>query len=1080
MFRGKYFEAGRMFSNFSSSVRWMITLFVLLGLAGLLPAFAQTDYSTATLRGTVFDPTQAAIPGVSLTITNPSTGLTKVLKTGEDGSYMVPALGPGTYQVEASAEGFAKALAKDIVLSVGQVLVYNITLQLGSVTDVLEVTGTTPLVEVEKTQQANTVNEAQVQNIPNINRNFTQSVFTLPGVTSSDAPRAQQPGFTGFLTSGFSIGGSNGRNNLVTIDGGENEYGSGQLRTPNVPVESVQEFQVNRSSFAAEFGFTAGTAVNVVTKSGADQFHGDAHIYFRDQNTDARNYFATSSAFEQNLVPGFSIGGPIKKDKLFFFVSYEFIRQNIPRFRTYGNSPDALGATPDQLSYLGQLANSGNATLAAIAAGIGPILNPKNFPTTSQLLGPNTGTFDDYQKYHDAVARLDYNPTGNDILTTRLSLMRHAETRIWPDPLQSPSGSNVLFWNDYAILESWMHTFSPTVVNQLRVQAVPHDGADNYPLSPGTAYLSIGSLGVFQGDHYLPYSVKERRFQFEDSLSWNLGNHSLKFGASYRPVSYHVQNNLWMSGEFDFFDGAVPIIALVPTAAQGTVAAFNLQHGYPASGPPATNLNALQSFNLGLPVDFRQAFGNPVWSDWAQYLGVYAQDAWKITRTLRVEYGGRIDYDAEPAPVPHNVYFSPRVGIAWDATGDQKTVVRAGSGIFVSPVYFQIPYLTNLLNDSGKYLSQVAAGLPGVFPGVGANSAALWAIGQAQGKLPFGSLTAADLAALPAAEGGPIIAGPGQPGRVVFDLAPNYKNNYTIQAGLSVERQLVRNLSLEVGYNMYRSVHIQLDHETNVTPTGVVDPFIGPIYTLINPNLIQLNSYSSIGNSIYHGLTTSLTKKFSEGLQFQVNYTFSKSIDDNTDFNSNFTAFRPTLLNLERGLSAFNISHNFVANAVYNPPFKAGSGSIWSSILADTTVAPILYMHSGLPFDIRVPAMQNGTFGESLYARPWYAPRNSGIGPNYYDLDLRISKAFYIDRDAGLRLDGIVEATNLLNHTNFSAVNDVFPLNPNPFQDGPYTVNLLNGPYNLQGSKQIDPSQPLGFKSAFDGRRIQFGLKFTF
>ncbi len=133
-----------------------------------------------------------------------------------------------------------------------------------------------------------------IDNLPNLTRNFTDSVFTLPGVSNSDAPRLQNPGYTGFLTSGFSIGGSNGRNNLVTFDGGENDYGSGQLRTPNVSVESVQEFQVNRNAFAAEFGFTAGTAVNVVTKSGTNDFHGSAYAFFRDQHTGARNYFDTS------------------------------------------------------------------------------------------------------------------------------------------------------------------------------------------------------------------------------------------------------------------------------------------------------------------------------------------------------------------------------------------------------------------------------------------------------------------------------------------------------------------------------------------------------------------------------------------------------------------------------------------------------------------------------------------------------------------------------------------------------------------------------------------------------------------
>ncbi|MGD0435245.1 MAG: carboxypeptidase regulatory-like domain-containing protein, partial [Bryobacteraceae bacterium] len=872
----------------------VVALAVFAGVIVVPPLHAQADYSTATLKGTLYDPTDAVIGGVTITVINPETGVARVVKTGEDGAYIVPALTPGTYIVEAEVAGFAKSITRGIVLSVGQVADFNIHLQIGAVSDVIEVTTAAPLIEVEKTQQANTVNETAVQNIPNLNRNFTESVFTLPGVSSSDAPRAQMPGFTGFLTSGFSVGGSNGRNNLVTIDGGENEYGSGQLRTPNVPVDSVQEFQVNRSSFGAEFGFTAGTAINVVTKSGTNALHGGVHAFFRDEDTDAQNYFATSKAFEQNFVSGLSLGGPIIKDKLFIFGSYEYIHQNTPEFRSYGTSPEALGLSSDQATYLGLLSNSGDPTLKAIAAGLAPALNPQNFPATQELLGPNTGVFDDYKKYNDGVIRMDYMPDSNDSLTTRLSVMRHNESRIWPYPTQSPSDSNVLFWNDYAILQSWTHTLSPTVINQLRVQAVPHDGADDYPDKPNSAYLDMGALGNFDGDHYLPYKVQERRFQFEDSVSWTKGNHALKFGVSYRPVDYNVTNQLWTSGEFDFFDGAIPLIALVPTAAQPLLGAFNVQHGYPATGNPATNLSALQSFDLGLPVDFRQAFGNANWSSWANYVGAYAQDAWKLSPRLRIEYGGRIDYDAEPAPVPHGVYFSPRLGIAWDATGDQKTVIRAGSGVFVSPVYFQIPYLTNLLNDSGKYLSQVTAALPGVFPGVEGNAAALWQIGVAEGKLPFGSLNAADLAALPAADGGPIVPGPGQAGRVVFDLAPNYKNNYTVQASFSIDRQLSRNLSLEVGYNYYRSVHIPLDQETNVRPTGVVDPFIGPIYTQINPNIIQNDTYSSIGNSTYNGLTASLSRRFSNGLQFQANYTFSKAIDDATDFNSNFTAFRPT------------------------------------------------------------------------------------------------------------------------------------------------------------------------------------------
>jgi hypothetical protein len=243
----------------------------------------------------------------------------------------------------------------------------------------------------------------------------------------------------------------------------------------------------------------------------------------------------------------------------------------------------------------------------------------------------------------------------------------------------------------------------------------------------------------------------------------------------------------------------------------------------------------------------------------------------------------------------------------------------------------------------------------------------------------------------------------------------------------------------------------------------------GPQYAPINPSITQANSYSSIGNSMYHGLTTSLTKRYSNNFQAQVNYTFSKAIDDATDFNSQFASFFPTRLNLERGISAYNVTHNFVANAVYNTPFKAGAGqSVWSRMFADMTFSPILHMRSGIPFTLRVPGAANGTLGHNLYARPWYVERNTGIGPDFYDFDARIAKAFYINRDNGFKCEFIAEGTNLLNHTNFSSVNDQF---------SPGDPLLLTGPFNVQGNKNLAPSSSLGFTSAFPGRQIQFGLK---
>src|SRR6185312_13762891 len=251
----------------------------------------------------------------------------RVVKTGSDGAFRLSALQPGHYQVTTVATGFSKEVFKGLELTVGQSATYDVHLKVGVASEVVEVTGeNVPLIQTEQSQQANTINSLQVQELSNLNRNFTNDVYTLPGVSNSDSTRAQNPGFTGYLTTGFSIGGSNGRNNLSTIDGGENEYGTGQYRVTNLPVDAIQEYQVNRNAFAAEFGFTDGSAINIVTKSGGQKWHGDAFGYFRDQHTEAQNFFngleGFPKAFSQNVYMGTSLGGPVVKDKLFFFTAY--------------------------------------------------------------------------------------------------------------------------------------------------------------------------------------------------------------------------------------------------------------------------------------------------------------------------------------------------------------------------------------------------------------------------------------------------------------------------------------------------------------------------------------------------------------------------------------------------------------------------------------------------------------------------------------------------------------------------------------------------------------------------------------
>jgi hypothetical protein len=970
------------------------------------------------------------------------------------------------------------------------------------------VTTSSPLIEVERTHQANTIEQRQVENLPNINRNMTAAVYTLPAVTNSEATRTQQPGFTGFATTGYSIGGSNGRNNLSTIDGGENEYGSGQYRV-FIPVDSIQEYQVNRNGFAAEFGFTVGSAINIVTKSGGNKYHGSAYGYFRNNSTQAINYIdqvqtqlnqispgVGDEPFHQNAYAGGTLGGPIKKDKLFYFISYEYQKLDAGGFNFLLNSPAALGITSAQADFLNQLASSKDPMLNTVGRDLSQKLVPQNDPNLRRLLTADNGAFDSLTRSHTLLSRVDYQPTTRDSLNFRFAL-----SRALVGAQSYPSGAS-LVTRDYSILGNWAHAASSSVVNQLRVQIVPFNRADNVPnvdkgsiadpsvLNNTPSAISIDGFAIggfvpnftFGHPAAIPYLAHQKRFQFEDTLSWVKGSHTFKLGGSYRPVDYHVEDDLYFAGQYNFASATYPIILAVPADQRAAASAIKT----------TATLTGAQSFVFGLPSFVHSGFNNPKWQGWAHYFGAFAQDTWKVSPKLTLDFGGRVDSDAEPSPLKHRTYFSPRLGFAWTPFDDRKTVIRGGGGIFEGPIDVLIPSYGAILDDSGKYINQILpTGLP---------SASIYQAGFAAGLLPFGHLSESFLNNLRNSSfPNGVATGKGNANRVVFEVDPDYRNPYSIQASLSVQRELFSNLSLELGYLMYHGLHIQMPVEVNYRETGVVDPFRGPLYTAIDPTILQKVGYKSIGKSIYHGMTVSLNKRYSSGLLLTANYTFSKTLDDAIDFSSSQVWFRPTRLNLFRGVSVFDFPHVFTMSGVYNTPFKAGDGhNFLSRVFADLTFGPILTMRSGIPFSIRLPNLPNGAAStDRNFATPFAASRNTSRGDRFYSMDLRIQKTMFVIRDRGVKVNLIADGVNILNRANFNKVWDDFTtLNPYPstgfnssvnpvitFANGD-TMNILTGPFKVNGFKPTSYKQlsgvPGAFVSAGTPRQIQFGLQLIF
>jgi hypothetical protein len=450
----------------------------------------------------------------------------------------------------------------------------------------------------------------------------------------------------------------------------------------------------------------------------------------------------------------------------------------------------------------------------------------------------------------------------------------------------------------------------------------------------------------------------------------------------------------------------------------------------------------------------------------------------------------RFDVEGEPSPRGASFYASPRLGFAWDVFGSHKTLVRGGAGIYYAPVDVLIPSYGSLLDGSGRYINEVLQILSQTDPRV----AELWGLGLATGKLPFGHLSPSDFAAV-----GIDTNTPGA--SVGYGVAPNYKNPYSFQASTGIAQQLGRDYSLELGYNMYHAVHLQMPVETAYARIPVGSPLCpagdltctdatgGPLYAPTGTQF-QHTTYASNGSSIYHGLTASLTKRFTHGLQFQANYTWSKTIDDTIDFASFQNWFRPDMLSSFRAVSVFDIPHIFTANAVYVTPFKPGQG-VLSAILGDITISPIITLRSGLPFSVRIPNTTNKINGQTLdsnYAIPFFSSRDNNRGVPFYTWDMNLQKAIYVNREHNVRLNLIAQAVNILNHVNFNHVNDAFDINgigaDGTVQTARGPVNLITGPFTgLKGLKPTSATQltdPLFFSQADVPRQVQFGLRLAF
>jgi hypothetical protein len=1038
----------------------------------LLPHPVTAQATTGTISGTVADDSKAVLPGVTVTVRNTETGATRTLVSDERGGYRALNLPPGLYSVAAELAGFAPARRENLTLEIGRDLNADLTMKIGTVTEQVTVQGAASIIELNGTVAGGVVSTTQIAELPLNGRNFMQLATLQPGVTVS---RATARDFTGgFGNTQISIGGARPEMTGYLLEGTNiadvSDKAPSSMAGVLLGVDAVKEFSVQTHNYAAEFGRAAGGVISAVTKSGTNGLHGTVFEFFRDSKFDEPNYFDPIDAatgkqvnppFTRNQFGG-TAGGPIVQNKLFYFGSYEGLRQDL------------------SLTHLARLptAAAHNGVLPTGAVAINPLVKPYLdllYPIPDgRDFGDGTAelrhTASDPTHENFFVGKIDWQITNDNSMFVRVSSDRSDATAHQEHPLfVEPTTTDTR----YTTFQD-QHLFSSRLLNVARAAINRTNRTDDFVPTitiPQSLYFTtdphFGSMTVTTGitspgtTATTPVDYTQTLFQYSDTVTLSSTRHTAKFGGDVQRYHFDGFSYSRYGGEFRFTS--------LQNLLRGTVNRFT-------GNMPDTDTRR----------NVRQT-----------YVAMFAQDEWRPAGSLTVNYGLRYEFftvpydtqgriagllslsDLESGPQgvtpgsdlfknPSKLDFAPRLGVAWSPFGSQKTSVKAGAGMFYQPLttsYYRgttfriYPYFAGVdirtVPTFGPAIQQLLAQGTGL---------------AVQKRSEF----------------------------IDYDA----KQPYAAQYHASVQHEIGNGIVAEIGYIGTRGYHLPFYSDPNQVPIrlNAADGHwqVVPGAALPYPSWGRIRTRTNVARSWYNGMTASVNRRFSNGFLFQGSYTLGNSRDTwsggligGSDFENGAGSATSYLHpEFEIGPSSYDVRHTFVFNAVYQLPFGQGLSGAARQFLQGWQLGVVANYASGIPFtpfigfdyakdlssdpnpqkpdwapgfnpENAIVGAPDNWFNANAFALPppgeyGNVARNSLRGPDLRMVDLSIFKNTVVGKqNLQLRL----EIFNLFNRANFATPNSAALFNP----DG------TRIPIATQITHTVTTS-----------RQVQLGVKFVF